>query len=314
MPNLLIIYDRPGWCYQRRADALVKYAPDDWHVDAVEWRTFMDHTRHHLTQYQAILLLDYAQAEMVHALRCAAGKIPFVVSFNADAKRRQGWWPRIAKAADYVVCVNRERFNERDGVLNCCFIPNGFDPGVFYPGETLEWSAGVLWCGTVKQRHIKRYDQVIVPLRRLLDNAITSHDFRFIKPGDDLYDAQRQAEWYRSGAAVLCTSKSEGTANTITEAVACGCVAVSTTVGTIVEWGRHRENCMLVEPSAAAVADAVEWMMFRSERHATLATAGIQAVQPFRYDRVAPYYFDLFDELVNDRAPPPFAWPEGCHA
>lgn len=288
MKRLLVVYDKPGWAYERRAKALRKYAPEGWDVYTGQWCEY----RSLLSAYEfdVVFLLDYAMAMSLGQPRPNR----LVVSYNADSNRRKEWWPRIAEVAEWVIVNNSDRYEHRNGVENCTYIPNGYDAETFRSVEPLTKRAErVLWIGSHKLRKFKRYASLVVPLQHALTAEGFQCDFRLIPPQDAIRD---MAAWYNSAAYVLCTSTSEGTPNYVTEAVACGCVAVSTLVGNICDWGRDGFNCVMAQPTVESFVDA-----FRCAKkdRLMLAKNGMAAVWPWRYEIHAAKYFEVFDRVSN---------------
>ena len=129
-------------------------------------------------------------------------------------------------------------------------------------------------------------------LMQELEKVLPAHgfepDFRPC-PNGPIMDTEELRAWYNSGAYILCASQSEASANTVTEAVACGCVAVTTPVGNAAEWGVDGENCVIVsrprEGSLAALLQA------RMNRVAT-ARAGIETVKQYDYRGIAKQYWE----------------------
>jgi glycosyltransferase involved in cell wall biosynthesis len=241
-------------------------------------------------QFDVVFLLDYAMAMNVGQPRPNR----LVVSYNADTNRRDKWWPAIAEAADWVIVNNWDRYDHRNGVEHCTYIPNGYDHLLFRLVEPLTKRPDrVLWVGSDKLRKVKRYDSLVGPLRNALMAEGFECDFRLIPPQDKIHD---MAAWYNSAGYVLCASASEGTPNYVTEAVACGCVAVSTVVGNIGDWGRDGFNCVMSQPTVASFVDA--FCCARKHRFA-LAKEGMAAVWPWRYEVHASKYFDVFDQVLD---------------
>lgn len=297
MIQLLVIYDRPAWCYHRRAEALKRYAPDDFHVEAVPWALISEDWGR-LAKFDVVYLLDYVQAAFARCMqRMHAPKTKLVVSFNADAKRRRQLWNVVCINSDWVVCVSRERFEKANGWKNCSYIPNGIDCETFQVRTPIEERPHrVLWCGSERSRQVKGYDKFIVPLSKEPRLADFEFDLRLIGPAEPLRDARLMAAWYNTGSYILCASESEGTANTVLEGVACGCVAVSTAVGQITEWGKPGRNCAVAAPMHDAFVAAL--LCAREQREA-LSAAGVAAVQAYDYRQYAEKYFALFRTLTE---------------
>jgi len=317
--EVLVLFDRPGWCYARRAVALLKYQPPDVRVRMEALAGASDEqVEDWIVTTDVVLLLDYVQTDRIaQALRrgAMAGRKPkLVVSFNADEKRRIDVWEGLIRnpGVDRVVCVNKARHEtEIDTFLSPChplqgpvlaakvhprtFIGNGVDTDDFYPETPIApRPERCLWIGSRRQSRIKGYDDVLEPLEALLGRA--GFDSHFIQDRD--WDTHKMRHFYNSGAYILCASLSEGTANTVLEGVACGCLAVTTPVGSVLEWGRDGENCVVVQDrTPEAFLAALEKAR---ERRAALAEAGMAAVRKgWAWAVKAQEYYDLFRRLVE---------------
>ena len=307
--RLLIVFDRPNWAYGRRTEALAKFAPSDFVVNT----NCVGNRRPLFADEDAtdiVLLLDYAHAEHVARIIEIRRRLQehfspcFVVSFNADANRRQDWWPRIADQADWVIAVNRQRYEQRGDVKNCCYIPNGVDLDIFKP--IVPWSDRpnrALWIGTQRSRKIKGYDSILRPLKGMLPGKGIECDFRLLDAGDKLMSAEEMAAWYNTGRYILCASESEGTANTITEGAACGCVPVSTQVGNILDWGWGP-----IQTATYMVPASFERSIALANKNGEqLSANAVLAMQSWGWKERAEEYWSLFRRLLNggpDAIPP----------
>jgi len=299
--HALVVYDRTGWAYHRRAMALKKHAPPGVLVTTaaysdVNWTT--------LAPFNVILLLDYAQTARVRQAITESGwKGTFVVSYSADTRRRQDWWPTVCSLADWVISVSKDRYDARGLAKNVCCISNGVECSQFKPfGYLDDRPHRALWIGTTKAAAEKNW-QLAERLIPVAADLGISTDFRLIRHRRDEIPLDRMAEWYNSGSYILCTSSTEGTANTVTEGVACGCIAVTTSVGDVKQWGKAGENCVICEPELTSFAKG---LAYAKENRETLAVKGLAAVRGnWDWQKRAPYYFALFNRLLADG-------PKGC--
>ncbi len=221
--------------------------------------------------------------------------MPLVVSFNADEKRRQEWLARIGEVADHVVCVSHQRFRTAPSEGHCSYLPNGVDCSIFRP--LVPWSQRpnrALWCGLERQRILKGYNCVLGQLAKRPDIEC---DFRLIEGDGDIWDGERMARWYNSGRYILCASESEGTANTVLEGAACGCLPVTTRVGQFGDWGCHGHNCLLVDRDARAYLK--ELSRPEKELRAMARRARRLVQRQWDYEHHAAKFFHLFRSLVR---------------
>jgi len=300
--RIAVVYDVPGWAYERRANALLRYAPMDFQVDTCAVADESTRVAISGGNVDLVFLLDYSVSATI-AKWCREAKIPIVVSHNSGPLRRREWLRALCRAADYVICNNVETFEGRSpGCGNCCAIPNGVDTEVFRPLTAPHGRPDrCLWCGA-KAKTYKGWLDVIEPLRPLAEAAGFECDFRLVRNRDDYLDLRHQVEWYNNGAYILsaATEGHEGTPNTILEGVACGCVAVSTRSGNINEWGVDRQNCVLSCRSPQAFLDA---LCYARDHRSDLAEAGQSLIcSQWSYRVRAPHYFALFRKILQHGA------------
>jgi glycosyltransferase involved in cell wall biosynthesis len=296
--KLLILYDRDGWAYCRRAEALRKHSPEGWQVTVARLGTSWPDMG---SPADITLLLDYASIvpirhRMIHGWTC-----PLVVSFNAGPMRRRGMWQRVYDAADFVICNSQATYESWGEYPRRCCISNGVDLETFKVVRPIQERADkCLWYGRAS-KHWKGLREVLQPLAKLLGEHGFTFDFRELPAGDPPMDTPGLVEWYNSGAYVLCASEAgyEGTPNLVTEAVACGCVAVTTRTGNVLEWGVDGENCLLADRNPVSFLDK----LFEARaRRAELSKAGVAALQSWDWGERAPWFYRLFGRIVNEGA------------
>jgi glycosyltransferase involved in cell wall biosynthesis len=93
----------------------------------------------------------------------------------------------------------------------------------------------------------------------------------------------------------------EGTPNPILEGMSCGCVAVSTLVGNLREFGRDGENCLIAERS---VASFVEKLEFAREKRRRLSESGLATMKKcgFAWRERSQYYYQVWRRVIRDGA------------
>jgi len=299
--KIFIVYDVDGWAFHRRALALQKYCPADAAVRLVK-----------VTDYRGpgdadiVLLLDYVCLGMIQGMTPA--RVPIVCTFSADARRRDRQWRYTCEHADWIVCLSRERYEQRGDFDNCCCIANGVDFDDFgLTGTLLGRGQRTLWIGRDSPDDNKGLRAVLTPLREMAERAGFDCDFRAVGP-QTRFSTARLREWY-NGCYVVCASRSEATANTVMEAAACGCVPVSTPVGTLTDWGKDGENCVLVKDRSPE-AFLAGLLRARRER-LRLAAGAMRAVARYDYRHVAELYWeDVIRPIVEGRKPRQFCYLE----
>lgn len=224
-----------------------------------------------------------------------------VVSFNAGPMRRRGMWQRVYDAADFVICNSQATYDSWPEYPKRCCISNGVDLETFTVTTPLvERGEKCLWYGRAGKVW-KGLREVLKPLTRLLGEHGFTYDFRELRPGAPPMTTPELAEWYNRGSYVLCASELgyEGTPNLVTEAVACGCVAVTTRTGNVLEWGRDGENCLLAEHNPVSFLDK---LFEARKRRVEIAQAGIDALSGWDWSERAREFYRLFERIAKQGA------------
>jgi hypothetical protein len=122
-------------------------------------------------------------------------------------------------------------------------------------------------------------------------------------------------ERYRTADVVVLASFSEGVPMVLIEALALGRPVVATAVGGVPELVRDHETGLVVPPgNAAALADAVQWVVEHPVESAALGLAGAALVQrEFDLAASASTLHELFGHggAATSRPASPAAEPEG---
>ncbi|HET7603504.1 MAG TPA: glycosyltransferase [Gemmatimonadales bacterium] len=180
-------------------------------------------------------------------------------------------------------------------------IPNGVDLRLFRPGSrhaaraqlgldpTAEY---VLFPHDHRQPVQKRFclaDAAMTRLRELRPHARLLH-----VSGEP---AARMPDYYRAANCLLLTSRSEGSPNTVKEALASNIPVVSVDVGDVAQWLARCQNCRLVDADAEALALALNEILARDEpagAEAVLADIDLAAVAR----RIRAVYDHVLDGFV----------------
>jgi len=295
----IIIYDVDGFAYHRRAVALKKYAPPDADVRLVRTPDYCGPG-----DADVVVLLDYICLGMVQGMTPA--RVPLVCTFSADHRRREKQWRHTCEHADWVIALSRERYEAEPRFGNTCCIANGVDLDDFGADVPIEGRPDkALWIGQDGRGDNKGLISVLSPLRKLAERSGFACDFRAVGPRG--FSTDRLRSWYNSGSYIVCASRSEATANTVMEAAACGCVPVSTPVGTLTDWGQDGENCVLVKDRSPEAF--LKGLQRAKDARLRLAAGTMEAVARYDYRRVAELYWeDVIRPIAEGRRPEQFCY------
>jgi len=291
-------YDVEGWAYYHRCKALAKYAPQDFKVNVISGQEFRP------TECDLALQLCFYRTEKTRKEYLAKGFKPLLV-----AGLNIGWQDGtkkyanlVNKHADHVIVNSRLCYEGIQkhirGSKKFTQISNGVDTELFRDiGE--QEKIYVLWTGSEFWRNLKRYDSILIPLKKKLELEGIKCDFRLVDVhGKDRITQDQMVKWYQKGAVYVCASKSEGTPNPALEAAACGCVIVSTPVGNMPELIESGVNGYLVRPDVTAfyvrILDALDRRKFFHQEMK-------KRIKSWSWERRAFAYYSLFRRLIERR-------------
>ena len=302
--RVLIVADVPGWCYARRAESLVKYAPEGWDATCCVWANFMAMINTTAEPPDVIFLLDYTQAE---SARVIMGQLwldcPLIVSWNRGAGERLDLLQNAAHFADAILFNNRQAYDwaQEHGFRNVAYVCNGVDLSVFRVKVPFERRPNrVLWTGSDAPHKWKGWDDILVPLADKLREMGYEPDFRPLRDSRDarVMSQSEMVDWYNTGKVILCASKSEGTPNTTLEGMACGCVPVSTRTGNIVDIGTNHRDCVF----ARRDVDAFVGCVFEAiENYEIMAPQAVKTIERLGYGppaRHAKRFYEVFESVL----------------
>lgn len=321
--RLMVIYDvsfetpdgEIGWAYWRRALAIQKYAPPHWTVDifqynAVPWET--------CGNYDLVFNLEYCGVNR-HRVKGNPpnANVPLVVSYNSDGNRRREYWPPALSQADFLIVNNQHAFDYFERPARTCCISNGVDTEVFRPLAPIESRPHkAITVGSTGIRKQKGWPEVFRPLETLATEYGFETDFR---PVDEIsakfvMPTEKTVQWMNTASYVLCASVSEGTPNFLSEAIACGAIAITLQVGNVLEWGIPLENCVIVKDRTPEAFLA--GLQYAREHRDRLSAAGMKTIRDhWSYGppaNRAAHYFRLFERILHERveAIQPFSYME----
>lgn len=333
MTELLILYDVDGWAYHFRAQALARHAPADFRVriasvDVLDGRP-EDHaaipdeaalwSRHHGQRLQpatvasavdrilgdtapdVVFVLCHHQAKRVRrAVQDRNWPTKVVVSWNNGWPRRSADFQATLALADAVIVNNRDYWERAGRLPSTHPISNGVELDTFRLKTPLaERSPRVLWCGSQYHRHIKGFDDLVVPVfERLQSAGIACEALLVDSRGPERRNRQEMADWYNTGTVFMCASESEGTPNTALEAAGCGCTVVTTRVGNMPELIIDGVNGLFAERNVASLEQGLKQAV---ADHVRLATHLHADIQSWDWQKRAAEYFRLFRDLVEDK-------------
>lgn len=316
--RLLICYDCAGWAYHKRALALAKYAPSGWTVEISSWAGM---PWDDLDAFDLVFSLEYAAATATRRhLKKYRKPPPLVISYNVDQSRNTERWPAVYSAADFVICNSKKMFDWVSRPNKICAISNGIDLEIYRP--IVPWKERerkAVWCGSSTSRKGKNYQEVLVPATPILTDELNiSCHFRAIneitKDEDIVYPSEKQVEWYNTAKFIAWPSRADGSPNTLIEAVACGCIPVTTECGCVNEFATPENSFIVPMNSVEGFVDGFRAALAKSDDELAAMSENCIATMRERwgYDTRGAYFFNLFDAILSRGAEAvrPFAWDE----
>jgi len=196
----------------------------------------------------------------------------------------------------------------------CEVIPIGLDLGVFYPRARRTARPRIAAVASVYERrgfaaiakafervHQARPDVELVFFG--LDSAsMPPVPFPYTNAGR-ITDPNRVAELLSDCDVLMDLSIWQGFGRPGLEAIACGAVPILTNVGGIVEYARHGENCMLVDPrDSAAAADAALTVLGDAALLARLREGGRTTASRFGHEAEARAHLACYRKWLGPHA------------
>lgn len=252
MKRVLIGFDVIGWCQERYALGIQRYAPPEYEVVIDKAgrmkRILGEASSPHAFDSALCLSPWYLKAEPATYALCASHGWMHD-KFNPDdwqtrgvtrdRNARKGNLFRRAKgiiARNQILADYCRRWSD-----NVVCIPPGVDTQLFSPAGRKEPSEKIVvgWCGNIQRPKVggnfKGYEDVWCPIKVALDPA--KFETRELTGNfETALSKEAMADWYRSLDVFVCTASAEGTPNGPWESAACGCCVLSTNVGAVTDW------------------------------------------------------------------------------
>ena len=232
----------------------------------------------------------------VRALTKPVVKLRFNHGFPAkpDALQEQAWRGSMPTITVSNTLVPRLRELSGEDVL--AVVPNGIDTRVYFPDTSIESRPAIgavlnshpnkapedmlAVLAEAHQRHPDRPQVIFSTERR--PEALAHTDYHRLPSADQ---ARRL---YNRAKVWLLTSRTEGLPGVVLEAMACGCVVISTDNDGSLEILRHEENGLIVpRGDRAAFLAQIDRVFSSPDLAARLSNAALTTTQQFTWARAA---------------------------
>jgi glycosyltransferase involved in cell wall biosynthesis len=298
-----LLHDRPGWAYWRRCEALKKYAPADFEVT-----TGLGNGEQIVDEPQDLYLqLCYSKSLQLREECYLAGhKSLIVTGFNTNWKDEgpfegQYWFPQMTATSDWVIFNCREAWRLAGEPEKTSAIAQAVDLDVFRQTTPPENRTPlVLWIGSTYHSTPENDVKGYILLRELqcrLDRRGISSDFLRVDADRPMLNTEQIVSWYNLGTVFVVASRSEGGGpNPLLEASACGCVPVSTSVGSAPFLVENHTNGILAERT---VEDLERYVIEAVTRYRYLNRNMQQTIKAWGWEERAAEYYRLFRRLLS---------------
>ena len=307
MRKVLIIADVRGWAYDKRAHALKKYAPENFEVDI----TYVHEVPKDLTSYDLVYNIDYSFTEHIkQRLRNQSAKAKLVNSHNADHQRAHAEFERSMQHCDYVICNNYKAWEHFGKRPKSCNISNGVDLKHFEViGNPINRKMKAIWVGPAG----KGLHDILEPLQKARPDVEFELRVKTGKEWDPVthlpdpemvLNDDQMLELYNLSRFVICCSETDATPNYLLEAMACGCVPITTRVGNMLEF-RNQSACVYVNRTVEDFSRGIDRAIAGEQ---TFRRFGEAEIQQWAWEDRAKLFYDLFEKLISGVTPEPFTY------
>ncbi len=198
------------------------------------------------------------------------------------------------------------------GEKPAAFIPHGYDPEIFYPGNNRKTVGETRRLVTVgREEKWKGFADLINALNRIdiekfpfelkvisqkdIDLCEARFPVQLVKPDSD----QELAAHYRWGDIFIHSSWFEGFGMPPLEAQACGLAIVSTDSGGVREFLNDKKNALITLPrDIEALAGSVSQLIHNAELRESLILNGLNSCRDFTWDNAAGKFEDSIRKLT----------------
>lgn len=320
MRRLLICFDVHGWSYHRRAVALKKFAPPNWDVKIT---CAKDIKQADLPLYDLIFQLEQTAGlgfraivyRELHHWHWKTDPPVLVYSFNTAPGRHPEYWPLLYASADFSIINSKAMWEYVSRPVRTCAISNGVDTDVFRVKKPWRDRAPrVIWTGGSTKAKGKQFNEVLRFAEKELKKMGIDPAWRPVRTAAEtrtIFDTKQMVNWYNSAQFIAVPSVWEGSSNTLLEGMACGCIPICTPVGCAPELIVDGESGFFIKAgSVDSFLDGFKRALDHPDLHGMSERLAQKMKDEWCYKVRAPYFFKLFDALVDGRKVEPFFWQD----
>lgn len=185
------------------------------------------------------------------------------------------------------------------GLGHITFTPNGVSIDLFTPNYA-QITDGALVCGYAgRDQDQKKGNRSIIEqaLKRVNKVTLTQAlcDFKLERRtgtrGRTYRSYEQMPEFYRGIDAYICASREEGSCRSVLEAMASGCVVVSTDCGAINELVVDKYNGLIIDRTVPALVEAIDFLNRHPDLLLKMKRRCREIVEDYSWGSVVPYWY-----------------------
>ena len=322
MEKVLIVIDRPGWAYSTKADQLVKcYRGDRFKFSIVSKKHSPNELKEAFKHNDLYIFIGFQTFRSMEK-NYGADPSKTLVSIASHES-----WDDFQTTPTNVVLPNRKTVNylrrfrgvsavsyrlqllfRFSGLCNVAYTPNGVPLELFSPSYS--WANGrhgdllCAYAGRDKDQK-KKNRTIIEPAVGMVPGVQLKTalcDFKLERRsgsrGTSYLKYEKMPAFYRSSDVLICSSREEGSCRSVLEAMASGCVVLSTECGAINELLIHGYNGYLFDMNVRSLVEALEMLKKNRALIPKMKRRSREIVEQYSWQVVAPHWYRWIESVL----------------